>query len=134
MSLRTLAPLLDCDATFVSLQKELRPADAAYLHERGGIVDLSAHLSDFVETAGLMSCLDLIVTVDTSVAHLAAALSRPTWLMLPYTPDYRWLLDRADSPWYPTMRLFRQDARRDYAPVVESVRSKLQALITARRA
>jgi tetratricopeptide (TPR) repeat protein len=134
MSLRTLAPLLDCDATFVSLQKEVRPADAAYLRERGGIIDLTAHLSDFVETAALLSCLDLIITVDTSVAHLAGALSRPTWLMLPYTPDYRWLLDRDDSPWYPTIRLFRQDARRDYAPVVETVRSKLEALIAAPRA
>ena len=134
MSLRTLAPLLDCDATFVSLQKELRAADAAYLRERGGIIDLTAHLSDFVETAALLSCLDLIITVDTSVAHLAGALSLPTWLMLPHTPDYRWLLDRDDSPWYPTIRLFRQDARRDYAPVVETVRSKLEALIAAPRA
>ena len=57
-----------------------------------------------------MSCLDLVITVDTSVAHLAGALGRPTWILLPYTPDYRWLLDRDDSPWYPTARLFRQTA------------------------
>jgi tetratricopeptide (TPR) repeat protein len=134
ISLRSLAPLLDCDATFVSLQKELRPADAAYLQERGGIIDLTAHLSDFVETAALVSCLDLVITVDTSVAHLSGALFRPTWVLLPHTPDYRWLLDRPDSPWYPTVRLFRQDATRDYARVVESVRAELQALIAARRA
>ena len=134
ISLRTLAPLLDCDASFVSLQKELRPADAAYLQERGGIIDLTAHLSDFVETAALVSCLDLVITVDTSVAHLSGALLRPTWVLLPYTPDYRWLLDRPDSPWYPTVRLFRQDAARDYARVVESVRGELQALIAARNA
>jgi hypothetical protein len=134
MSLRALAPLLDCKASFVSLQKEPRPADRAYLQERGGIVDLTAHLVSFVETAALISCLDLVITVDTSVAHLAGALSRPTWILLPYTPDYRWLLDRSDSPWYPTARLFRQGATRDYADVVESVRIELQALIATGRA
>jgi tetratricopeptide (TPR) repeat protein len=134
MSLCTLAPLLDCGARFVSLQKEPRPADGVYLRERGGIVDLTAHLTDFVETAALISCLDLVITVDTSVAHLSGALFRPTWLMLPYTPDYRWLLDRPDSPWYPTVRLFRQDATRDYERVVERVRAELQALISASRA
>jgi predicted esterase len=65
------------------------------------------------------------------VAHLAAALGRPTWIMLPYTPDYRWLLDRADSPWYPAARLFRQDASRDYAPVVARVRAALDLQVAA---
>ena len=134
ISLRALAPLLDCDATFVSLQKEPRPDDKAYLQERSEIVDLTAHLANFVETAALISCLDLVITVDTSVAHLAGALFRPTWVLLPRTPDYRWLLDRSDSPWYPTVRLFRQDATRDYARVVESVRAELLALIAATRA
>jgi tetratricopeptide (TPR) repeat protein len=134
IALQTLAPLLECDATFVSLQKQLRPADAAYLRERGEIIDLTAHLSDFMDTAALVSCLDLVITVDTSVAHLAGALLRPTWVMLPRTPDYRWLLDRSDTPWYPTMRLFRQDARRDYAPVIESMGRELQARIAATRA
>jgi ADP-heptose:LPS heptosyltransferase len=69
--------------------------------------------------------------VDTSVAHLAAALGRPTWIVLPYLPDYRWLLDRDDSPWYPTVRLFRQTATRDYETVLDRVRSKLRALIAA---
>jgi tetratricopeptide (TPR) repeat protein len=133
MSLRTLAPLLDCGARFVALQKEPRPADGAYLQERGGMLDLTAHLSNFVETAALISCLDLVITVDTSVAHLSGALFRPTWVMLPCTPDYRWLLDRPDSPWYPTVRLFRQDATRDYMRVVESVRAELQALVAASR-
>ena len=133
MSLRGLAPLLDCEATFVSLQKEPRPEDKAYLQERGGIVDLTAHLANFVETAALISCLDLVITVDTSVAHLSGALFRPTWVLLPYTPDYRWLLDRPDSPWYPTLRLFRQDATLNYACVVKTVRSELQTLIAAAR-
>jgi ADP-heptose:LPS heptosyltransferase len=69
-----------------------------------------------------------VITVDTSVAHLAGALGRPTWILLPYTPDWRWLLDRDDSPWYPSARLFRQDASRDYAPVIARVRAELVAM------
>ena len=92
-----------------------------------GIVDLTAHLVDFAETAALISCLDLVITVDTSVAHLAGALGRPTWILLPYMPDYRWLLDREDSPWYATARLFRQTATRDWGEVLERVRGELAA-------
>ena len=91
------------------------------------------HLADFAETAALVSCLDLVITVDTSVAHLAAALARPTWILLPYTPDFRWLLDRDDSPWYPTTKLFRQDESRDYASVLKRVRVELEARIAAFR-
>jgi tetratricopeptide (TPR) repeat protein len=130
IALRTLAGILDVDATFVSLQKDPRPDDIAMLLERPEIVDLTADLTDFAETAALASCLDLVISVDTSVAHLAGALGRPTWILLPYTPDYRWLLDRDDSPWYPTMRLFRQDATRDYAGVIDRVRSALLAMIS----
>jgi hypothetical protein len=113
LSLGALTRILDVDATFFSLQKEPRPADKAILAERNDILDFTVDLADFSETAALISCLDLVVTVDTSVAHLSAALGRPTWILLPYTPDYRWLLDRDDSPWYPTARLFRQTATRD---------------------
>jgi ADP-heptose:LPS heptosyltransferase len=109
----------------------VRPTDQATLLEHSEIVDLTGYLSDFGETAALMSCLDLVITVDTSVAHLAGALGRPTWILLPYTPDYRWLLDRDDSPWYPTVRLFRQAEDRDYANVVECVRAELQGRIAA---
>ena len=126
-----LSRVLDVDATFVSLQKDPRPDDKATLLARTDIVDLTEHLTDFVETAALISCLDLVITVDTSVAHLAGALGRPTWVLLPYTPDYRWLLDRDDSPWYPTLRLFRQDETRDYGEVIDRVRSELVALIAA---
>jgi tetratricopeptide (TPR) repeat protein len=128
--LRALAGILDVDATFVSLQKDPRPDDRTALLERSEIIDLSADLTDFAETAALAACLDLVITVDTSVAHLAGALGRPTWILLPYTPDYRWLLDRDDSPWYPTVRLFRQNASRDYASVIERVRSALLAMIS----
>jgi len=127
-SLRTFSAMFDVDATFISLQKDPRPDDKAILSERSDIVDLTAHLTDFVETSALISCLDLVITVDTSVAHLAGALGRPTWILLPYTPDYRWLLDRDDSPWYPTVRLFRQQASRDYADVIDRVRTELAAL------
>ena len=131
-SLRMLSRLLDLDATFVSLQKDLRPEDQATLREHPDIIDPTSDLNDFSETAALVSCLDLVITVDTSVAHLAAALGRPTWILLPYTPDYRWLLDRDDSPWYPTARLFRQSARRDYGEVLDRVRSALLVRIAER--
>ena len=124
--LAMMAPLLDVDARFVSLQKDPRPADQTVLHEKSEIIDLTALLTDFVETAALIACLDLVITVDTSVAHLAGAMGRPTWILLPYTPDYRWLLDRDDSPWYPSVRLFRQDARCDYAEVLARVRDELR--------
>ncbi len=131
LPLRALGPLLGCDARFVSLQKDPRPADQAFLREHPDIIDVSAHLTDFSATAALMACLDLVISVDTSVAHLAGALARPVWILLPYTPDYRWLLERDDSPWYPSARLFRQDASRTYTSAIERMRSELQAKIAA---
>jgi hypothetical protein len=128
--LRTLSRILDVDATFVSLQKDLKPDDEAALQEWTDIIDLTADLADFNETAALVSCLDLVITVDTSVAHLAAALGRTTWILLPYLPDYRWLLNRDDSPWYPTVRLFRQTATREYADVLDRVLAELLARIS----
>jgi tetratricopeptide (TPR) repeat protein len=124
--LSAMTALLDVDACFISLQKDPRPADQALLRETREIVDLTSHLTDFVETAALIACLDLVITVDTSVAHLAGALGRPTWILLPYTPDFRWLLDRDDSPWYPSVRLFRQGERRNYDEVLARVRDELQ--------
>jgi tetratricopeptide (TPR) repeat protein len=131
VTLQTLSRLFDVDATFVSLQKDARPDDKAALAQTD-IVDLTAELTDFNETAALIACLDLVVTVDTSVAHLAGALGCPTWILLPYTPDYRWLLDRDDSPWYPTVRLFRQTETRDYAEVLDRVRTELAQLCAQR--
>ena len=133
VSLQALSRLLDVDAVFVSLQKDLRPDDKVELGNTG-IIDWTAELSDFTDTAALVKCLDLVITVDTSVAHLAAALGLPTWILLPWTPDYRWLLGRDDSPWYPSARLFRQDARRDYAEVIDRVRSELLGLAAAKQA
>jgi tetratricopeptide (TPR) repeat protein len=131
LPLRSLAPFLDVDAQFVSLQKGPRPEDAETLRERKEIVDHTAQLTDFAETAALVSCLDVVITVDTSVAHLAGALGRATWLLLPYVADWRWLLNRDDSPWYPTVRLFRQSETRDYGSVVERVREELLVRISS---
>jgi tetratricopeptide (TPR) repeat protein len=130
--LRTFVRLLDLNATFVSLQKDPKADDQAILLERSDIIDLTGQLTDFADTAALISGLDLVITVDTSVAHLAGALGRPTWILLPYVPDWRWLLDRDDSPWYPTVRLFRQTETREYDSVLDRLRGELQALIAGR--
>jgi tetratricopeptide (TPR) repeat protein len=130
MPFARLMPLLSADATFVSLQKEPRPDDKTLLAECKSILDPSAELRDYVDTAALISCLDLVITVDTSVAHLAGTLGRPTWVMLSYVADWRWLTSRDDCPWYPTARLFRQDATRDYGAVVDRVRAELVGMIS----
>jgi tetratricopeptide (TPR) repeat protein len=127
-SLRVLSRILDVDATFVSLQKDPRPTDKAGL-DKTGIIDWTTEFKDLADTAALVKCLDLVITVDTTVPHLAAALGCPTWILLPWTPDYRWLLGRDDSPWYPTVRLFRQTETRDYASVVDRVRGELLKLV-----
>jgi tetratricopeptide (TPR) repeat protein len=126
--LKSLTRLLDADAAFFSLQRDPRPDDKASLMQRADIVDLTAHLTDFSETAALVSCLDLVITVDTSIAHLAGSMGRATWIMLPHTPDYRWLLNREDSPWYPSVHLFRQTSAGDFAGVIEKVRAELSRL------
>jgi tetratricopeptide (TPR) repeat protein len=128
MPLRSLVRLCDLDAGFVSLQKEPKAGDKA-LMDQAGMIDLSADLTDYAETAALVSRLDVVISVCTSVAHLAGALGRPTWTLLSYSPDFRWLLDRDDSPWYPTMRLFRQNESRDWDELVERVRADLSLQI-----
>jgi len=121
LPLQLIQPVLDTDAEFHSLQKEYRPADLALLEADARLRDWSAQLGDLADTAGLVDALDLVITVDTAVAHLAGALGKPVWLLLPSTPDYRWLLHRSDSPWYPTMRLFRQPATGDWAAVLAGI-------------
>jgi tetratricopeptide (TPR) repeat protein len=132
IALRTLLPLLDVAATFVSLQRDVRTGDAQLLEEQKGILHFGGNLGAFSDTAALISHLDLVITVDTSVAHLAGALNRPVWILLPFIPDWRWLLDRDDSPWYPTARLFRQDSSRDWQGVVERIRDELHVWIESR--
>ncbi len=99
---------------YVSLQKEVRPGDTAALQSRADLLDFSTELRDFADTAALCEVLDRVVTVDTSVAHVAGALGKPVELLLPHIADWRWGLDRTDTPWYPTMRLWRQPARGDW--------------------
>ena len=128
--LQLLKPLLDVEEVqFYSLQmgpaaEELSKADM-FLE----VIDLAPKIEDMADTAALIANLDLVIAVDTAVAHLAGALGKPVWVMLPLVPDWRWLLDREDSPWYPTMRLFRQSTLGDWASVVEAVRSALQHTI-----
>jgi tetratricopeptide (TPR) repeat protein len=122
ISLSALLPLLNSDATFVSLQKDVRPADAAVLDQCGDILHFGDAFVDFSDTAALISKLDLVISVDTSIAHLAGALGRPVWVLLSYIPDWRWLLDRDSSPWYPTARLFRQNDSRTWDSVIMRAR------------
>jgi len=109
-----------------SLQKETRPEDGAVLESLGsGIANLAPALGSFADTAAAVDTLDLVISVDTSVAHLAGGLGRPVWVLLPYALDWRWMRDREDSPWYPTMRLFRQDKPRAWDGVIARVTAEL---------
>src|SRR5476649_2395300 len=127
--LMQLRGLFGADAQFVSLQPELRAIDRIVLENDQRIASHAAQLTDFAETAALIAQLDLVISVDTSVAHLAAAMGKPVWLLLAYAPDWRWLLERDDSPWYPTMRLFRQSVRGDWDGVVAEVAHALAARV-----
>jgi hypothetical protein len=124
-----LAPLLSHDADWFALQTEIRPADAPAFAASGRVGFHGPALEDFEDTAALVDLMDLIVTVDTSVAHLAGAMGKPVWILLPFSPDWRWLLDRADSPWYPTARLFRQPRLRDWDSVIAAVGAALATVV-----
>lgn len=120
--LSNLAPLLQLpNIEFICLQPEVRKPDEMWLTENPHINLRRIQVTDFFDTAMLVDELDLVITVDTAVAHLAGGMGKPTWILLPKWPDYRWLLEREDSPWYPTARLFRQNTRSDWAPVVNDV-------------
>lgn len=118
--------LLQCDCRFVSVQPQVRAADEAAARTLPLLLEPARALGDFADTAALLEAVDLVITVDTSVAHLAGALGRPVWILLPYVPDWRWMVGRDDSPWYPTARLFRQERPGDWAGVLERVREQLQ--------
>src|SRR3974390_2694927 len=134
INLSLFLPLLDAQATFVSLKTDIRPNDAALLKEQKNILNFGEELKDFSDTAAIISNLDLVISVDTSVAHLAGALGKPIWVLLPFVPDWRWLLDREDSPWYPTARLFRQNGTRVWDTVIARVSTALHDFVQTRPA
>lgn len=118
--------------SFYSLQKDLLAADIDLLAEnQKKITNLSDRLEDFATTAAAIAQLDLVISIDTAVAHLAGAMAHPVWVLLPFAPDWRWMMNREDSPWYPTMRLFRQDDRNDWEGVVNKVYDALQTFQTS---
>ncbi|MBI4657443.1 MAG: tetratricopeptide repeat protein [Verrucomicrobia bacterium] len=120
ISFRKLRPILSIDsAVFFSLQVGAANRELSDIPEGRQVVNLEPQLTDFAVTASAIEQLDLVICVDTAVAHLAGALGKPVWVLLPYAPDWRWLLGREDSPWYPTMRLFRQPRRGDWDAVIE---------------
>jgi Flp pilus assembly protein TadD len=122
LALAALAPLAAVpDLRFYSLQKREAARQAERPPAGMQIEDLGEELRDFADTAAVIANLDLVVSVDTAVAHLAGALGRPAWTLLKFAPDWRWLLARDDSPWYPTMRLFRQQKPADWNPTIEEV-------------
>ncbi len=128
VSLAHFAPLSDIPGvSLMSLQKGPMQAQIGSYWERAPLFNLGPEIRDFADTMAIIDRLDLVVTVDTSIAHLAGAMGKPVWVMLPYAPDWRWLLDRDDSPWYPTARLFRQAADRSWEPVVARIAAEIAA-------
>ncbi|CAO3439649.1 tetratricopeptide repeat protein [Azospirillum doebereinerae] len=124
LPLTALAPLGDVPGVrLFSVQKG--PGAAQLPQAPMAVEDLGPDIADFADTAAILANLDLLITVDTSVAHLAGALGRPVWVLLPFSPDWRWVMGRDDSPWYPTMRLFRQEAPGDWTPVLTRLRAAL---------
>ena len=92
---------------------------------QSNVFDASQHIKTFADTAALIACTDLVISVDTSVAHLAGAMAKPLWVLLPHSPDWRWMMQRSDSPWYPTARLFRQQINQSWDPLVSQVCAEL---------
>lgn len=121
LALADMAPLAVPGITYLAIQKGPAAAQAATAPPGMNIVPLDAEIADFEDTAAILSLADLLVSVDSSPVHLAGALNRPAWVLLPFLPDWRWLMQRSDSPWYPSLRLFRQPAPGDWKPVMHDV-------------
>ncbi len=123
--LADLLPQLPTGLQYVSLQKEVHELDRRTLRANAHISNFSDELSDFSDTAALCECLDMVISIDTSVAHMSGALGKATWILLAFNPDWRWLLDRDDSPWYPSVKLYRQASLGDWSGVFERVKADL---------
>jgi hypothetical protein len=122
LQIKQLAPLAEIEGVrWISLQKG--EPSAQIIDAPFPILDWTSDLRDFKDTAALISELDAVVAVDTSVAHLAGALNKPAWLLLTYVPDFRWLMHRDDSPWYPNTKLFRQKSHRDWDSAIQDLAS-----------
>ncbi len=133
MTLETCAAALNVpEVQLYSLQVDRSEADAARLAELG-IIDLAPQIHDFADTAAWLDQLDLLITVDTAICHLAGAMGKPVWTLLYFAADWRWLLDREDTPWYPTMRLFRQTTAGDWPEPLARVRSALSEFARSRQ-
>jgi Flp pilus assembly protein TadD len=117
---------LPSELQYFCLQKDVREADQAALDSNSSILSYADDLLDFTDTAALCECMDVVVTVDTSVAHLSGALGLPTWLLLAYTPDWRWIRGRNDTPWYPSVKLYQQKAVGDWNEVFSRVAADLR--------
>ena len=128
LALAQLAPLFAAQASFVSLQRDIRPEDETALTQFP-LLHFGEQLSDFADTAAVIAQLDLVISVDTSVAHLAGALGKPVWILLPHAVDFRWMLERTDSPWYPTARLLRQPSPGDWASVMAQAAAMLPSVL-----
>ena len=129
--MEVLAPILAVPGVdFFGLQKPFPEEDRAFAATLTSFTDLSTELASFAETGAVMKNLDLVIAVDTAVVHLAGALGVTAWVLVPEPADWRWLLDRQDSPWYPTLRLFRQSKPTAWTPVVASVAEALQAVVS----
>jgi tetratricopeptide (TPR) repeat protein len=129
IGLPPMLPLLArTDLHFFGLQKDLREGDREILRGNPLITHLGDEIETFSDTAAIISLLDLVISSDTSIVHLACALGKPVWILLPFVPDWRWLLDRDDSPWYPTARLFRQTETREWQGVIRRVQNALRDL------
>jgi len=130
LKLQQASSLLKLPFEFHSLQKDIRDGDKQTLKAYKNIDQHHKDIDDFSDTAALVNQMDLIISVDTSVAHLAGALGKEVWILLPFIPDYRWLLDRDDSPWYPTAKLFRQSQIGDWNSVIQQLISELSKLFS----
>jgi hypothetical protein len=131
MPLARLGALREGTATYVSVQKDVRESDRGAL-TTCGVVHFGGDLEDFRDTAALVELMDLVISVDTVAAHLAGAMAKPVFVLLPFASDWRWLVGRRDSPWYPTAKLFRQDRAGDWAPVIARVAEALRGLSATR--
>jgi hypothetical protein len=134
LSLAAFSPLANIPGVrFYSLQKG-PPAEQAKAPPAGlNLIDWTEELADFADSAALVSGLDLVVSVDTAAAHLAGALGKPTWVLIPFAPNWRWQLHREDSPWYPTLRLFRQEKSREWEQPIQRVAAALRELSLSRK-